>query len=91
MATWQLFKVVLSYPTDLLSDTSMPPFIHPNAYCPLNRSKCTSEAAPAHPFYPTPLANCISILHMWQTRTPESNALVWRTIMAEQHRLYNEV
>ncbi|KAK9481821.1 hypothetical protein V1527DRAFT_478423 [Lipomyces starkeyi] len=85
-----LFKVLLSYPTDLLSGISLPPFIHPHTYCPLNRSKCACDSVLVHHFFPTPLANCISIMHMWQTRTPESKALVWRTIMSEQQRLSNE-
>jgi hypothetical protein len=70
-------QILSSYPGMMLRKETFPPFIH-SSYC-------------LHGQMPQPLANCMSIVQMFSTRTPASNEFVWRTIRMEQERLWVEV
>jgi hypothetical protein len=73
---------------------NLPPFIHAHG-CGLHFDPQATFQVDAHAkaqFSPLhPLANCISIAHMFNSRTANSVELVWRTIESERHRLVEEV
>lgn len=70
-------QILSSYPGMMLRKETFPPFIH-------SSFSCDGQM-------PQPLANCMSIVQMFSTRTPASNEFVWRTIRMEQERLWVEV
>jgi hypothetical protein len=71
-------RVLKSYPKMMLKAGGLPPMIHP-----LQRDP---EAG-----YPVPLANCFSLVRMWERRAPGSEALVTETVRREMERLIREV
>lgn len=70
-------QILSSYPGMMLRRETFPPFIHSSNFL--------------HGQMPQSLANCMSIVQMFSTRTPASNGFVWRTIRMEQERLWVEV
>jgi hypothetical protein len=70
-------RVLKTYPTMLLRKGQLPPFIHP--------------ALLAGPDIPTPLANCISLVRLWDGQVRGSETIVYETIKKEMERLYHEV
>ncbi|KAJ7041140.1 hypothetical protein C8F04DRAFT_1208423 [Mycena alexandri] len=68
-------RVLKSYPKVMLKDEALPPIVHP-----------FQAAAPQQP-----LANCRSLLHMWENKAPGSELLVRETVWREMSRLVAEV
>lgn len=77
------------YPAMLLGDSALPPFIHIRFM--LGESSCSCDGGPMQGQFPTPLANCASLVHMHRNMSSASSPFVWRTIFAEAQRLYTEV
>ncbi|KAJ7166590.1 hypothetical protein C8R46DRAFT_899326 [Mycena filopes] len=67
-------RVLKSYARVLLKDEGLPPIIHP-----------LQAPAPQRP-----LANCRSLLRMWETKAPGSELMVQETIWREMERLIEE-
>lgn len=72
-----LFSTIRSYP-EMLSTTNFPPFIH-RYFAELNSD------------LPEPLANCVSFMQMFRSKTPASGRFVYKTLFLEAQRLHNEV
>jgi hypothetical protein len=72
-----------AYPKMILRRATLPPFIHPFSSVQL---KATGNNS-----FPEPLEICISIAHMFVTRTDESSKFLYRTINTERDRLTKEV
>lgn len=72
-----VFRVLKTYPSILLNRGQLPPFIHPSQL--------------AGPDIPTPLANCLSLVRLWDGQVRGSEAIVCETIKKEMDRLYAEV
>lgn len=70
-------RVLKTYPSMLLRKGQLPPFIHPSQL--------------AGPDIPTPLANCLSLVRLWDGRVRGSETMVCETIENEMERLYSEV
>jgi hypothetical protein len=70
-------RVIKTYPHMLLTKGQLPPFIHPSQM--------------AGPEFPTPLANCLSLVRLWDAQVRGSEAIVSQTIKKEMDRLYSEV
>jgi hypothetical protein len=70
-------RVIKTYPHMLLIKGQLPPFIHPSQM--------------AGPEFPTPLANCLSLVRLWDAQVRGSEAIVSETIKKEMDRLYSEV
>jgi len=81
-----IFSTFKSYPT-MISKRDLPPFIHSACFA---GDRDVMLPGSAYEF-PEPLANCISFLHMFWSKTPASNTFVMRTLFGEVKRLYNEV
>lgn len=60
----------------MLRNSTFPSFIHPHWHC---------EAMPE------PLAICMRIAQMFATRTPEVEPFIWRTKLADQRRVIDQV
>jgi hypothetical protein len=89
-----IINVIRAYPRMMTRPGNLPPFIHPHG-CALHFDQRpgtrvddygTANFAPLHP-----LAACISIAHMFNSRMSGSEDLLWRTIASEQQRLMGEV
>lgn len=61
----------------LLRKGNLPPYIHPAQLEGVNM--------------PTPLANCLSLVKLWDGRVRGGELIVNETIKNEMERLYNEV
>jgi hypothetical protein len=72
-----LFSAIQSYPR-MLSTPNFPPFVH-RYFADLNSD------------LPEPLANCMSFLPMYHSKTPASKKFVYKTLFLEAQRLHNEV
>ena len=70
-------RVLKTYPAMLLRKEGLPPFVHP--------SQIASSATPV------PLANCFSLVRLWNGQVSGSEAIVRDTIRREMERLYQEV
>jgi hypothetical protein len=70
-------RVLKTYPSVLLRKGQLPPFIHPSQL--------------AGPDIPTPLANSLSLVRLWDGRVRGSETMVCETIKKEMDRLYREV
>jgi hypothetical protein len=70
-------RVLRTYPTMLSRRGGLPPFIHPSQL--------------RGPSPPTPLANCISLVRMWEGQVRGSESMVQETIRTEMRRLYETV
>jgi hypothetical protein len=89
-----IINVIRAYPRMMTRPGNLPPFIHPHG-CALHFDQRpgsrvddygAANFAPLHP-----LAACISIAHMFNSRMSGSEDLLWRTIASEQQRLMDEV
>lgn len=69
-------RIIGAFPRMMLRRQTFPPFIHPHWHL---------DAIPEK------LATCMSISHMFVSRTQESRAFLWRTIEAECQYLHDEV
>jgi hypothetical protein len=69
--------VFKTYPTMLLKKGHLPPYIHPSQL--------------AGPDIPTPLANCLSLVRLWDGQVRGGEAIVQSTVKNEMDRLYREV
>jgi hypothetical protein len=80
---------VKAYPTLLLRG-QLPPFIYPSCvlYDQLPHN-CVQNGV--HQCLTPPLAVCTSLVRIWETRTPATEDMVWRSIYAEVERLGREV
>lgn len=70
-------RVLKTYSTILLTEGHLPPFIHP--------------AQLSGPDVPTPLANCFSLIRLWDGQVRGSENMVREIIRNEMNRLYEEV
>ncbi|KAL1970400.1 hypothetical protein VTN77DRAFT_5561 [Rasamsonia byssochlamydoides] len=68
--------VLRSYPKHMLRDGGVPPIIHPLQ---VDRR-----------WLPVPLANCYSLVRLWETRVQGSEAIVIDTVKREMERLLSE-
>lgn len=83
---WSQLK---SYPP-LLFAGQLPPFIYPT--CVLNEQlpqNCILDGV--HQCLPEPLAVCVALLRLFESRTPASSPFVWTSIYTELNRLKDEV
>lgn len=72
------------YPYMLLNQLDLPPFIHISS---IASESNNLVACPSSDH----LAICKNITQMYQTRTPQTKAFVWRSIEAERQRFADEV
>ena len=70
-------RVLKTYPGMLLQERHLPPFIHP--------------AQLSGPEMPTPLANCLSLIRMWDGQVRGSENLMGGVILNEMKRIYEVV
>lgn len=70
-----VIRTIRGYPQMMLRQDTFPPFIHTCMYG-------ASDDASAMTL-PTPLANCVSIAHIFALRTDETKQFLWDTIAAE--------
>jgi hypothetical protein len=75
-------QTLRAFPQMMLRRQTFPPFIHPHWHRP---STATRTAVPK------PLANCMSVAHLFASLTSEIKPFLWRTIRAEQRRFIDEV
>lgn len=75
-------QTLRAFPQMMLRRQTFPPFVHPHWHRP---STATSTAVPE------PLANCMSVAHIFASLTSETKPFLWRTIRAEQRRFIDEV
>lgn len=69
--------VLRTYPKQMIGGSRIPPFIHP-----LQLSK---------PNIPVALANCYSLVRLWEHRAPGSETIVATTVQREMERLVQDV
>ena len=69
-------RVFETYPRMMLHPGNPPPIIHPSQL--------------AVPDLPTPLANCLSLVRMWEGQVRGSEVIVRETVEKEMKRLYEE-
>lgn len=81
-STTLLLQALRALPRMMLRRQTFPPFIHPHWHRP---STATRTAVPE------PLANCMSVAHIFASSTFETKPFLWRTIRAEQRRFIDEV
>ena len=70
-------RVLKTYPQMLLNKGQLPPFIHPSQL--------------SGPDLPTPLANCLSLVRLWDGQVRGSETIVLETVKKEMDRLHCEV
>jgi hypothetical protein len=75
-------QTLRAFPQMMLQRQTFPPFIHPHWH---RTSTATRTAVPE------PLANCMSVAHIFASLTSETKPFLWRTIRAEQRRFIDEV
>jgi Fungal Zn(2)-Cys(6) binuclear cluster domain len=75
-------QTLRALPQMMLRRQTFPPFIHPHWH---HSSTATRTAVPE------PLANCMSVAHIFASLTSETKPFLWRTIRAEQCRFIDEV
>ncbi|KAF2143513.1 uncharacterized protein K452DRAFT_225511 [Aplosporella prunicola CBS 121167] len=78
----QIVQILRSFPQMMLRRTTFPPFIHPR----LHRLSDGDRTG-----LPEPLANCMSIAHLFASRNAETSPFLWRAIEAEQHRFLQNI
>jgi hypothetical protein len=77
-----LHGTISAFPQMLLNSSTLPCFIHHRAAHEFERGGTRQLRRP--------LANCASLVHMFQGKTAASSPFVWSTIFSEQRRLYTE-
>ncbi|PYH85644.1 hypothetical protein BO82DRAFT_327355 [Aspergillus uvarum CBS 121591] len=70
-------RILATYPRFMLKDRKVPPIIHP--------SQVSGENLPRA------LANCYSLVRMWENAVPGSEGMVINMIEMEMERLFNEL
>jgi hypothetical protein len=79
-------KYVLStlktFPSLILSDGTMPPFIHPTSMI--------QERLLPETLQPGPLSRCAGIVALWSTKNKNNKHYIWKIIRMEQERLAEE-
>lgn len=81
-----LIGQLLSYPRMMLT-SRLPPFIYPEC----NHEDSTCHGERGHHCLPPALANCRTIVAMFETMTASNYDFIWRTIRSEAERLRSEV
>jgi hypothetical protein len=81
-----LFSTINSYPS-MLGTSNLPPFIH--RFCWSGEMDIWRQGHNLD--LPEPLANCLSFIPMFRSKTPASNTFVMKTLFMEAQRLHNEV
>ena len=71
-----VMEALCAIPEQMLRRATIPPFIHGH----WNR-----------PTMPEPLAVCMKIAQMFVSRSPDVTPFIWRTVLAEQKRILEEV
>ncbi|EPQ58763.1 hypothetical protein GLOTRDRAFT_36217, partial [Gloeophyllum trabeum ATCC 11539] len=77
LAVSYMSQVLKTYPKMMLRQGGLPPLIH--------HSQAEGERIPV------PLANCLSLVRMWENRAPGSEMIAIQTIKWEMERLFREV
>lgn len=80
--TTLVIQALRAFPRMMLRRQTFPPFIHPHWHRPSTATKIA---------LPEPLANCMSVAHIFASLTSETKPFLWRTIRAEQRRFIDEV
>jgi hypothetical protein len=81
-----LIGQLLSYPQMMLT-AQLPPFIHPDC----SKNAADSCGRHGHHCLPPALANCRTIVAMFETMTVSNYDFIWRIIRSEAERLISEV
>lgn len=81
-----LLATISTFP-NMLSTQTLPPFIHRYCWSPSVDSHLPNKKHEV----PEPLANCISFIPMFSSKTSASNTFVMRTLFTEVQRLHIEV
>ncbi|KAK5654679.1 hypothetical protein OQA88_7003 [Cercophora sp. LCS_1] len=88
-----VFGQLTSYPAMMVDGKGrLPPFIHPQ--CVLDgkpMDECRSQGNGNHTCFSETLAVCVSLLHVFFTRTETSSDYVWRTIYRHQEELHDKL
>lgn len=90
LTTKVLLGQIMAYPRMMAQGRRLPPFIFPRCAMegPISQECATTGT---HQCLPETLAICCSLAQSFESRTPASEAFVWRAINAEQARLRCEV
>jgi hypothetical protein len=83
-----VLSALRTYPAMLLSNSDLPPFIHP--YFGYGVAISDTSIRSRHSDL-RPLRNCAIIVQWQSMKSEESTLYLWRTIKAEQERLLSEV
>lgn len=78
-STQFLIRALRAYPLMMLRRETLPPFIHPH-WC-----------RQGTPSLPEPISNCMSIAHMYASRSEETRSFLWRTVKAENEWFLEQV
>jgi hypothetical protein len=71
-----VMEALCAIPEQMLRRVTLPPFIHPHW---------------DRPAMPEPLAICMRIAQIFASRTPDIKPFIWRTMLAEQRRVVEQV
>ena len=89
-----IISIFRTYPRLMAQPGRLPPFIHPFG-CGLHNSYEKASRIDAHGFMSTsllkPLAICVSISHIFNSKTVNSTEFLWQTIASEHRRIENEM
>lgn len=77
-----IMQQLRAFPQMMLRRETLPPFIHAH----WNRPSSTTSTA-----LPEPLANCMSIAHLFASRNSETTPFLWRTVKQEQRSFLEKV
>ena len=89
-----IMAMIRPFPRMMTQSDSLPPFVHPiSSGLYINRENpWRVELAPLETFSPPkPLAACISICHIFTSRTANSEEFLWRTVDNEHQQIIDEV
>lgn len=78
-----MIQILRAFPQMMVRRAAFPPFIHPNWH--------RADGPEVRKTLPEPLGNCMSIAHMFASRTPDTRPFVWNAIRTEQRRLMDQV
>jgi hypothetical protein len=89
-----IISVLRTYPRMMMRAETLPPFVHPIG-CGLHFSKDEGwqlDVGPSAVFTTLkPLAACMSIAHIFSSRTANTETFLWRTVESEQRWIRHEV
>ncbi|KAJ5548537.1 hypothetical protein N7513_005771 [Penicillium frequentans] len=77
-----MIQILRAFPQMMIRRAVFPPFIHPHWH--------RADESEVRKSLPEPLGNCMSIAHMFASRTPDTRAFVWNAIRTEQRRLMDQ-